>query len=361
LPDGAVPNPSSTAPAERPPDTIIDDRGSVIPYDADGVRQTIRQQRKPVWYKQVWFILGCGWLVFALYKIASNPASFVPTSPYHLGLIGLAFACSVYQNRRARKNPAALTPEAAVLLAINRCGGCGYGLQEVPPTPDGFRKCPECGGTWHTDRVLFRGPHDEGRAKALLARLDTASAIHGGAFDDRGLPLKDPYQWPQGHMTWTPPPNHPTVAALQRKLNTRGKIATALLLAAYTVGISLWLWLSDPQDRETALVIVVCLIITLVLSLVAWRWPLLSRTVRVAALGSGHCPSCWAELRAHDHEPKQPSASPPLVPHAASNPANAPPTSPFSTTVVSFKRVQFDGCRLCWRCLGAWKDADVGR
>ena len=53
----------------------------------------------------------------------------------------------------------------ATLLAVGRCGCCGYQLDELPVDAEGMSTCPECGAQWQAKRIGGAADTDAPRLK----------------------------------------------------------------------------------------------------------------------------------------------------------------------------------------------------
>lgn len=184
----------------------------------------------------------------------------------------------------------------AWLAASDRCGACGYPLDDVPTEADGVRLCPECGCGWHQDRVTCPAPapHDKKRVIEMLTRVD------GVALDDRGvsLPMKllTITRWRRG--VGLEGEEAAALAAHHRRMRAKrvreGVIGGVLLWLAIAIGSFVVL-----QPRLPEMVNFVLVLFGIIIS-VAVGWYVFRGVspdqICMPILARGLCPGCGKQL-----------------------------------------------------------------
>ena len=226
----------------------------------------------------------------------------------------------LWQRGREKGFRPSLPAHTATLVAVGRCGSCGYPMIGSMRGADACVECPECGAAWHSDRMVFvEDPAARPRITLRLRSIRTRDVFASIITDDRGVLLGKTVGWPGALSAADLPPQfHEAISSrLEARRRAQRRIPFAALGVCWLLAVAAVAVRDDPADSRLPLVVTILTPIALAVAYIIYRSSVPSRHVRSVFLDLCCCPECNSLL-----------------------PAGKP---------------EFDGCILCTGCKHAWR------
>jgi hypothetical protein len=278
--------------------------------------------------RRQWFLslLNAAFLIWAVYSLAIRPPSPSRLTIWPI-LVPVFIIYFVRSSRRRHERgfQPSLSPYAGTLVAMGRCGCCGYTLENIAPTEAGHLQCPECGSSWHRDRLIAAdNPADQDRMATRMRHFRSKQEYAGIITDDRGVLLRNLVIWPPKRFAPDLPPRfHGWLEDVLHEQRTSAARIPFIILAVISILAMILLIAADQTPLQSwPIIVVVITIIALLIAYALNRVNLARDLVRTAYLGLCCCPEC--------------------------------------NTLIPPGPTEFDGCVQCTTCKHAWKANALG-
>lgn len=130
---------------------------------------------------------------------------------------------------------------------MGRCGCCGYTLENIAPTEAGHLQCPECGSSWHHDRIAADNPADQDRMATRMRHFRSKQEYAGIITDDRGVLLRNLVIWPPKRFTDLPPRFHGSAEDVLHEQRTWASAISFIILAVISILAMILLIAADKR------------------------------------------------------------------------------------------------------------------